>query len=72
MNSDFSKMWVSLLPSMKYPRERGPKNAIRDCTGKPVEDMGDKYRVLSGPLGNTFAKTTVAPVQKNLFVGTGR
>ena len=25
------------------PRERGPKKAMCDCTGKPVEDMGDKY-----------------------------
>ena len=40
---------------------------MRDFTGKPVEDMGDKYSVLKGPLGNTLAKTTVAPVQKNLL-----
>ena len=26
---------------------------MRDCTGKPVEDMGDNYLVLKEPLGNT-------------------
>ena len=25
------------------PRERRPKNAVRGCTGRPVEDMGDKF-----------------------------
>ena len=48
-----------------------PKNghqsvkAMRDCTGKPVEDLGSKNLVLKGPLGMTYAATTVAPVQKN-------
>ena len=50
-----------------------PKNghlsvkAMRDCTGKPVEDMGTKNLVLKGPLGMTYTATTVAPVQKNLL-----
>ena len=41
--------------------------AMRDCTGKPVEDLGAKNLVLKGPLGTTYAATTVAPVQKNLL-----
>ena len=32
-----------------------------------MKDMSDNSPVLKGPLGNTFAKTTVALVQKNLL-----
>ena len=51
-------------------RERGAMKAMRDCTGRLLED---KYLVIKGPLGTTFVKTTVAPVLKNLLpvVDTG-
>ena len=51
-----------------YPKSgNGSMKAMRDCTGKPVEDLGAKNLVLKGPLGTTYAATTVAPVQKNLL-----
>ena len=34
---------ISLDTASDYPRERGPKNALRDCTGKPMEDLDDEY-----------------------------
>ena len=37
-----------------YTTERGQRKAMRYCTGKPVEDMGDTHLVLKGPLGNKF------------------
>ena len=36
------------------PRKCGPKKAMRDRTGEIVKDIGDKYLVLKGPLGDTF------------------
>ena len=50
------------------PRERAPRKAMRDCTGKPVH-LGDKCSVLKGSLGSTFAK--MEPVQKNLLSFAG-
>ena len=38
--------------------------AMRDCTGRKVEDTGDTYLVLKEALGKTFATTTVTSVQK--------
>ena len=52
---------ISLVTASDYPREHASEQVMQDCT-EPVEDTGDKYSVLKGPLGNTFAKTTVAPV----------
>ena len=42
-----------------FPRERGAKQAMCDCTRRPLEDMGRT-------LGYTFAKSMVAPVQQIL------
>ena len=50
---------ISLNTASDYPRERGAKKAMRNSTERPVDDTGDKYLVLNGPLGNTFAKTIV-------------
>ena len=45
--------WTTVISpetASDYPGEYGPKIAVRDCTGKPVEDTDDKYLVLEGPL----------------------
>ena len=50
-----------------YPREGGAKQYLRDCTGRSVEDLGNNLSLLKWLLGNTYAKTAVALVQKNLL-----
>ena len=55
--------WITPVTVSNYPR------AIRDCTNKLVEDMGETFEVLKSVLGQTFAETTVACTLQSLVCG---
>ena len=53
-----------------YPRERGPKKAMEDYTGKRGNDTRDRYLEFNGPLGNTFAKIRGRPTTLTMAWGS--
>ena len=55
--------WITPVTASNYPR------AMRDCTNKLVEDMGETFEVPKSVLGQTFAKTTVACALQSLVCG---